>query len=193
MIVIGLLVFALVLWLFFASRKRTANAAALAARSSTEQEAFQAAQEYAATCDFRPITVSGVIPQKGERFYLSTPFVGQIIEQKTTEYQGRSRGASLYVGHGVTLRSGASHGQRVVHSAMVVADAGTLFFSNKRVVFVGAKNTVTVTLSHIVSATDYLDALRIDRTAGAPLWFRTEKQNLGVYIRRIMTATPVPN
>src|SRR5439155_15276805 len=68
---------------------------------------------------------------------------------KRVNYAGYS--TSIKVAKGVYLRSGSYVPQRVTNEEMVQIDSGILYFTNKRLIFDGAKKNLTLTKKTILS------------------------------------------
>jgi hypothetical protein len=85
----------------------------------------------------------GFMCKPGETVF-ATVTSAALLEQRRLpgSYQGRSSGVSVPVGFGIRLRGGRSRGHYVPGpEALTDIDVGTLYITNKRVVFQGPKQT----------------------------------------------------
>lgn len=81
-------------------------------------------------------------------------------ERKKTRMVGGSTGFSIPLGKGVRWRVGAFAGQPVTSVDTVRADSGSLYVTNKRVIFSGATKNVTYPIKKIVAVTPASDSIR---------------------------------
>lgn len=84
-----------------------------------------------------------LILKKGEAVFAYVTEASLIEERRGAgQWQGRSSGVSIPVGYGIRYRTGGSRGHFVQGAPMPTAiDTGTVFITNQRVVFQGARQT----------------------------------------------------
>ena len=51
----------------------------------------------------------------------------------------------------------------------VLIDTGTLYITNKRIIFTGSRNNKTISLSSILSLTPYTDGVEIEKFGKSPI------------------------
>lgn len=103
-----------------------------------------------------------ILLKANEICHFATPV--QLMEELTkTRYVGGSSGVSFRVAKGVTLRSGSFRGQAVKESYKKVTDGGTLYVTNKKVLFVGAGKNVSYPMSKIINITKYTDGIKFEK------------------------------
>lgn len=94
--------------------------------------------------------------QKNEVCYYEGSGTRLIKREKVTGYTGRSAGVSFRVAKGVTMRTGGGRGQPI---RQTVTDryGGTLYITNKRVIFLADQNGFVLPFTKMISATTYTD------------------------------------
>jgi Chloroplast envelope transporter len=73
---------------------------------------------------------------------------------------------------GVRFRSGVVKSQRITNDVLQFLDDGTLYFTNKRLLFNGSHKTTQIPLSKIIGATFYADGLIIEKSSGKDQVFK---------------------
>ena len=96
--------------------------------------------------------VSGVILADSETCVALSHGVQHIGSRKSTHYEGRSAGVSVRIMKGVSVRSGGFAGRPVTTVSSEIADYGTIFITDQRVVFAGAREVVEVPLRKLADA-----------------------------------------
>ena len=84
-------------------------------------------------------------------------------EKVEREWVGRNRGMSFRVCKGVYYRTGGSKGHAVEHSSMQPLGTGTLYVTNKNLVFHSMMKAVKIPYKKIVGLTPYSDGIEIHR------------------------------
>lgn len=84
-------------------------------------------------------------------------------EKITKEYVGRSGGLSFRVMKGVYYRTGRMKGHPVEHSSMELQGTGTLYVTNKNLVFYSETKSLKIPFNKIVGITPYSDGIEIHR------------------------------
>ncbi len=96
--------------------------------------------------------VSGVILGEAETCVALSTGVAYIELRKSTHYEGGSAGVSVRIMRGVSLRSGRFAGRPVRTVTPEVADYGTLFVTDRRVLFAGAREVLEIPLKKLADA-----------------------------------------
>ncbi len=89
---------------------------------------------------------------------------------KAIRYGGFS--ASIKIAGPIRYRSGTVRTHRVSEEVLTLIDTGTLYFTNKRLLFHGAKKTTQIPLTKIIDTTFYSDGLSVQKDTGKPLLFQ---------------------
>ncbi len=109
-----------------------------------------------------PVLEADILLRKGELCHFEAPC--ELVEEVTrTRYVGGSQGVSIRIAKGVYYRVGGFKGQPVEETHKQVTDRGTLYITNKRIIFVGAKKNVTYPLNSIVNFVKYRDAVQFQK------------------------------
>jgi hypothetical protein len=96
--------------------------------------------------------VAGVILGETETCVALSRGVAYIELRKRTHYEGGSAGVSVRIMRGVSLRSGRFAGRPVTTVTPETADYGTLFVTDRRVLFAGAREVLEVPLKKLADA-----------------------------------------
>ena len=86
--------------------------------------------------------------------------------QTTTRVSYRGPSARIRICKGVYYRLGSFAPKKVTTTETKLIDTGTLYLTNKRLLFVGSKSTKTIQLSKILSIEPFADAVRIVKDGG---------------------------
>jgi len=97
------------------------------------------------------IRPASAILKSGETAYVEAS--SMLMESKSAGVVGGSRGVSVHVAKGLTLRAGAFRGHRVNH--IVVAARGHLLITSQRVIFAGDRKSFAVPLDKLINITRY--------------------------------------
>lgn len=84
-------------------------------------------------------------------------------EKIEREWVGRSRGMSFRVCRGVYYRTGGSNGHAVEHSSMQPIATGSLYVTNKNLIFHSMMKALKIPYRKIVGVTPYADGIEIHR------------------------------
>lgn len=84
-------------------------------------------------------------------------------EKIEREWVGRNRGLSFRVCKGVYYRTGGSKGHAVEHSTMQPLGTGSLFITNKNLIFHSMMKAVKIPYKKIVGITPYSDGIEVHR------------------------------
>ena len=74
---------------------------------------------------------------------------------------------------GLSWRYGDIGVQRVTEDLLADLGTGTLYLTNKRLIFDGASKTTSIPLSKVLNFTIYSDALQIEKSTGKDQIFKT--------------------
>ncbi|MEW6276193.1 MAG: hypothetical protein AB1556_13925 [Bacillota bacterium] len=134
-----------------------------------------------------PVLAADILLKKGELCHFEVSC--DLVEEKSrTRYVGGSQGVSFRIAKGVYYRVGGFKGERVVDTYKQVTDSGTLYITNKRVVFAGTKKNVTYPLNKIVNFVKYRDAVQFQKENEArPKYFLIKEQDIIDEIGLILT------
>lgn len=92
----------------------------------------------------------------------------EMHEMRTETQLTSSAGASVRIKimKGVYYRLGSTTRHRITRDVLRKADDGTLYVTNKRILFDGARKNAAIRLSGILSVVPYSDAVEIEKTSG---------------------------
>lgn len=109
-----------------------------------------------------PVLETNIILQKNELCHYE--ITADLIEEKSrTRYIGGSQGVSIRIMKGVSYRVGGFKGDRIVDTFNAVTDSGSLYVTNKRVIFAGNKKNVTYPINKIVNIKRFSDAIQFQK------------------------------
>ena len=105
---------------------------------------------------FRGIDSSDLMLGSAEHLFFKVTGAALIEDRRTRgHYQGRYSGVSLPVGLGVRYRVGSSRGHYVQGAAVPTAiDTGTVYVTDKRVIFQGGRQTRECAFAKLIGARD---------------------------------------
>lgn len=126
--------------------------------------------------------------QKSESCY----FIGSVnwYEQRTItkriNYAGPT--ARVKIMKGVYYRVGSISGERVTSEEWKLIDSGSVYLTNKRIIFMGSKKNSNVRLDKILSFTPYSDGIEINKETGrSPLLSFTDNVDIfGLLLSRLL-------
>lgn len=104
-----------------------------------------------------------VILAKNESVLWTYNGVAMFEEKITKEWEGRTGGINVRIIKGVSYRIGRMRGRPVEHSSMVQLGTGTLYVTNKKLIFNSPSKGLKIPYSKIVGMTPYSDGLEIQR------------------------------
>ncbi|MCX6830009.1 MAG: hypothetical protein NT002_12130 [candidate division Zixibacteria bacterium] len=109
-----------------------------------------------------PVLMADILLKKNEQCHYEIRC--ELAEEKRrTRYEGGTRGISLRVAKGLYYRVGGFKGERIVDTSNEVSDQGTLYLTNKRIIFVGTKKSVTYPIDKIVNFTKFTNAIQFQK------------------------------
>lgn len=114
-----------------------------------------------------PIIQSNIVIQKSEVLHFKASHVSwyelRSVRQRVS-YSGYS--TSFKVAKGFYLRSGSYRPQSYSVDTMKLIDTGTLYLTNKRIIFTGTKRNSNIRIDKILNFTPYTDGVEIDKETG---------------------------
>lgn len=113
-----------------------------------------------------PIKQVDINIQKSEQCYYSTSV--DWLETRTVTQRINYGGPSYRVKimKGVYYRAGSAKVQRITSEQLQLIDSGTVYITNKRIIFVGSKKNSNIQLSKVLSVTPYSDGVGIEKDSG---------------------------
>lgn len=104
-----------------------------------------------------------IILTKGETALWCYTGVTMYQEKVRREYVGRTGGFSFRVMKGVTYRTGGFKGHPVEKSFMENMGLGSLYITNKNIIFMGQQRSIKVPYAKIIGINPYSDGMEIQR------------------------------
>lgn len=95
------------------------------------------------------------------------------IKTSTTGYQAGSRGVSLHIMKGVSYRVGNFQGH-AIKSDTTDSESGTIYITNKKIIFSAPKNSCTIRLNKIILLDTYENYIKI-QTETKNYFFNADK------------------
>jgi hypothetical protein len=118
-----------------------------------------------------PTIAVDVILQRGEVCHAQLPATLQEMRTVTTRYQYSGPVARFPITKHISWRMGSIAVHPIQKDALTALDQGTLFVTNKRLLFHGAKKTATLALKKVIAFTVYADGLKIEKDSGKPQYY----------------------
>ena len=137
-----------------------------------------------------PMVTPSIKLQRGEMCHATLACTHSEIRQQTTSYRHGGISASGKIIGPLRWRVGQVAVQRVTRDVMTFLDSGTLYITNKRLLFDGSKKNTVIALSKIVHFTLFSDGLRIEKDTGRDQYFvgDGDLEVLGAVLERVITA-----
>lgn len=137
-----------------------------------------------------PVLSPPIKLQRGETCHASFTCTHNEIRTRTTSHRYSGPTASIRIMKGVRWRLGQVAVQRVTREEMVQIDSGTLYVTNKRLLFDGAKKNTVINLSKILHFTVFSDGLKIEKDSGKDQYFLGEGdlEVIGAVLERVVAA-----
>ncbi len=104
-----------------------------------------------------------IILAKGEQVVWAYEGVALYQEKIVREWVGRSQGISVRVMRGVYYRTGGMRGRPVERSTMECRGVGTLYVTNRNLIFYSPGGAVKVPFKKIIALTPYTDGVEVHR------------------------------
>jgi hypothetical protein len=138
-----------------------------------------------------PIVSPAIKLQRAESCHAAFACSQNEIRTRTTSYRYSGPTASIRIMKGVRWRIGQVAVERVTRDEMVQVDSGTLYVTNKRLLFDGQKKNTVINLSKIMHFTVFTDGLKIEKDSGKDQYFLGggDLEILGAVLERVITTT----
>jgi hypothetical protein len=104
-----------------------------------------------------------IILGKNETILWTYNGVSLYQEKITKEWVGRSGGFSFRIIKGVYYRTGGMKGHPVEHSSMELNGVGSLYITNKNLIFYSLQKSVKVPYNKIVGISPYSDGIEVHK------------------------------
>lgn len=110
--------------------------------------------------------------QKSEQCYYTSRI--DWLENRTVTQRINYGGPSYRVKimKGVYYRAGSVKVQRMTSEQLLLIDSGTIYITNKRLIFLGSKKNTNIPIAKILSVTPYSDGVGIEKDSGKSPIFR---------------------
>lgn len=89
--------------------------------------------------------------------------VNLYIEKKTKEWVGRSSGYNIRIIKGVYYRTSQMNGKPVEHSSMELCGMGSLYITNKNLIFQSPEKGLKIPFSQIIGISPYSDGIELHK------------------------------
>lgn len=90
--------------------------------------------------------------------------------------------ASIRICKGLRYRVGSVQVQRITREELTHIDDGTVYITNKRLIFDGLKKNTTIRLSGILSFTPYSDGVVVEKASGRPVHLVLSNTDVEVFL-----------
>jgi hypothetical protein len=104
--------------------------------------------------------------QRGEVYYLCCEARWLEYRKRTQTVGYYSSGVSFRVALGVYYRVGASRPQRVTTDGLTEVSSGTVYFTNKRLLFEGVQRNSAIRWSSVFAFEAFADGISIEKATG---------------------------
>ena len=113
-----------------------------------------------------PIRDVNITLPKNENCYITMN--AEWLETRTVTQRINYGGPALRIKimKGVYYRAGSVGVQRITSEELTVIDSGTLYITNKRMIFIGNKRSNNIPINKILSVTPYIDGVGIEKDSG---------------------------
>jgi hypothetical protein len=137
--------------------------------------------------ELSPITVD-ISLQKNEECYFTTSVRWHELRTETTRYNYGGPTASIKIMKGVYYRVGSVNVQPIKRDILRQIDLGTLYLTNKRIIFVGSKKNSNIRLDKVLFFTPYSDGIEIGKDTGKSpfLSFTNNLDIFGILLSRLL-------
>ncbi|HBO34186.1 MAG TPA: hypothetical protein DD636_05540 [Anaerolineaceae bacterium] len=137
-----------------------------------------------------PVYETDIFLQKNETCHYQGSVKLYELRTKTVNYQYRGSVAKLRITKSWYYRVGNIKPTRETQDIMTLIDSGTLYVTNKRILFNGSKGNKVIKYSQIVDLTPYTDGVQIIKDTGKPPLFQlsySDGETLCATIGRLIT------
>lgn len=136
-----------------------------------------------------PTMDSPINLQKGELLYYSSNIEWYEERTKTVmvSYGGITSNSRITKGGFLRYRFGYIFPERHTKDYMKLIDIGEVFFTNKRIIFVGSHGNKTISWSNILAIYPFANGIQLDKDSGKKPFFKcSDPELMGIYILRIL-------
>lgn len=125
--------------------------------------------------------------QKSEKLYFKQK-INWYEERKQITYVSYSGLTSnIRICKGLNLRAGAVAPSRHTEDVMKLIDSGEVFFTNKRIIFMGEHGNKNIPYSKVLAIVPYTNGIQIEKDTGKSPFFECNNAELmGIYIARLL-------
>ncbi|MCU7380818.1 hypothetical protein OBO34_21115 [Clostridiales Family XIII bacterium ASD5510] len=140
-------------------------------------EMFEPTETYAVTPD-------GLFLNDGELCFFQGQAETRKEKQVTTGYSGGSKGVSLRVAKGVSLRVGNSKGT-LDKKTVTESTPGTLYITNRRIIYISEKNGFDKKFNAISGIKFYRDGLQLQIGQRNYILYTSDSQRIATILKRL--------
>ena len=135
-----------------------------------------------------PAINAAITLQRGETCHASLDCTHNEIRKQTTSYRYSGPTASVKIIGPIRWRFGQVSLNRVSRDVMTQLDSGTLYVTNKRLLFDGAQNSKSIALKKIIRFTVFSDGIKIEKDTGKDQYFigSGDSEVLGAVLERVI-------
>lgn len=125
--------------------------------------------------------------QKSERLYYKTNINWYEERTRTTSVNYAGVSTRVKICKGVYLKVGSIAPSRHTEEYMKKIDSGIVYFTNKRIIFMGEHGNKNIPLTKVLSYTAYNNGIQVEKDTGKSPFFNTDDSELmGMYLSRLM-------
>ena len=125
--------------------------------------------------------------QKSETLFFTTRIDWYEERTRTTSISYGGISTKFKICKGVYLRAGNIAPLRNTEEYLKFIDSGTIYFTNKRIIFMGNHGNKIIPFSKILSFTPYSDGIEIDKETGKKPFLKNDDCELmGIYLARLL-------
>lgn len=134
-----------------------------------------------------PILESPVNLQKAEFMYYSAKIAWYEERTRTTHISYAGIPTNFRIAKGLSLRVGNIVPSRNTEEYMKLIDSGDVYFTNKRIVFVGKNGNNIIPFSKILFITPFSNGIEIGKDTGKKPFFEcSDAETMGLYLARLL-------
>lgn len=134
-----------------------------------------------------PVLVSPINLQKTENLYYSAKIEWYEERARTVSVSYAGITKNFRIAKGLSLRVGNIAPSRNTEEYMKLIDSGDVYFTNKRIVFVGNSTNKTIPLPKILYITPFSDGVEIGKDTGKKPFFKcADSETMGLYLARLL-------
>jgi hypothetical protein len=135
-----------------------------------------------------PIIGVGITLQRGETCHASMACTHNEIRKQTSSYRYSGPTASVKIIGPIRWRVGQVSVQRISRDVLTQLDSGTLYVTNKRLLFDGAQKSTSIALKKIIRFTVHSDGIKIEKDTGRDQYFigSGDSEILGAVLERVI-------